>query len=496
VLGRIGKALVVVLSILVFGTSAFAWATVSHLNGSLTTADVIGGGGFDGAQDILLVGTDARTDAQGHPLPKQLRHALHIGADTGELDTDTLILVHIPQNGKRARAFSIPRDAYVQIPGYGKHKINSAFQRAARTTRGKLKRQGVTDQARLTTESNKAGARELIRTVQGLTGVTIDHYARVNFLGFYRISQAIGGVPVCLKHAVNDKRYSGAVFPAGEQVIKGKKALEFVRQRHNIPGGSTDLQRERRQQAFLASMAHKVLSAGVLTHPGKLSALMDAVQKSMVIDQGWDLTNFAEQMAGLSSGNIKFVTIPVENINMHTQSDGDAVEVDPQTVQAFVAGRKSGHRAASRRSTSPDPKQAGRAARATNRTVTVNVRNTTNVAGLAGSVANALTSKGFTRGEVANASPRRATVIHYPDGERQAAERVRRTIGGDASIRPDADVPAGGVTVYLGSTYQGPGSPNGSGTSSSGEQGGTSGSPAPAKPPKPAITADGVPCVN
>jgi LCP family protein required for cell wall assembly len=496
VVGRIGKAVLTVLSLVVFGTSAFAWAAVSHFNSSLTTADVIHGGGFDNSQDILLVGTDSRTDAQGHPLPKNLRRALHVGADTGELDTDTLILVHIPKNGQRARAFSIPRDAYVRIPGYGKHKINSAFQRAEKQTRDRLDRQGVTDPARLQTTANKAGAEELIRTVQQLTGVTIDHYARVNFLGFYRISKAIGGVPVCLKHAVDDKRYSGAVFHAGEQVVKGREALAFVRQRHNIPGGSTDLQRERRQQAFLASMAHKVLSRDVLTHPGKLNALMDAVRKSVVIDQGWDLTNFVQQMAGLSSGDIKFTTIPVGDINMHTASDGSAVEIDPQAVRAFVAGHTGKKKDKAGRAAESPPGEHGHRDRATNGRITVNVRNAGDVSGLASSVSHALAGKGFTPGLVANANPSQATVIRYPGGEGQAARQVRRAIGGEASIRRDGAIPAGHVTVYVGSDYSGLGSGRDANANSPGGQSGSSGPPSSSKPPAPPITADGVACVN
>jgi hypothetical protein len=128
----------------------------------------------------------------------------------------------------------------------------------------------------------------------------------------------------------------------------------------------------------------------------------------------------------------------------------------------------------------------------------VNVRNTTNVAGLAGSVANALAGKGFTRGTVENASPRQATVIDYPHGGRTAAEQLRDTVGGKASIRQDNAVPAGQLTVYLGTGYSGLGAPNGAGAaaSASGGQPGASSAPARTKAPTQPITAGGVACVN
>jgi LCP family protein required for cell wall assembly len=242
--------------------------------------------------------------------------------------------VHIPAGGASATAISIPRDSYVQLAGgYGKHKINAAYSYGRQAAANKLSAQGVKGPA-LEQQADVGGAREAIQTVEQFTGLTINHYAAVNLAGFYTLSLAVGGVPVCLKEPVHDS-YSNADFPAGEQVLSGAQALAFVRQRHGL---GSDLDRIVRQQAFLSSMARVVLSAGTLTNPAKLNALVDAIQRSVVIDKGWDIFGFAEEMRGLSAGGLTFSTIPVQSLSLPTPYDGDAVKVDPREVRSFVGG--------------------------------------------------------------------------------------------------------------------------------------------------------------
>jgi LCP family protein required for cell wall assembly len=233
-------------------------------------------------------------------------------------NTDTMIVLHVPADpDKRAFAISLPRDSYVELAGgYGKHKLNSAYARAKNETGS------VTE-----------GRKNLIATVTALTGLRIDHYAEINLLGFAELTNAVGGVPVCLIESVDDK-YSGANFPAGAQTLQGVDALKFVRQRHGLTNG--DLDRVRRQQAFLAGLANKAFSAGTLTDPGAITDLVGALTKSVVLDQGWDLIAFAQQIASLGGENLEFHTIPTGRINLSTPYDGSAVEVDPGEVQAFV----------------------------------------------------------------------------------------------------------------------------------------------------------------
>ncbi|MBV8997319.1 MAG: LCP family protein, partial [Pseudonocardiales bacterium] len=212
------------------------------------------------------------------------------------------------------------------------HKINSAYQRGLLAAKPTLAAQNFSG-PELDRLIREAGGRELVQTVEQLTGVTLDHYAEINLAGFYEITQAVGGVPVCLIAPVRDS-YTGANFAAGPQTVSGAAALAFVRQRHGLPHG--DLDRILRQQAYLSGLAHRLLSGDVLTNPGAVAALRQAIARYVVIDPGWDLTGLLQQVQSMSDGSIEFRTIPTGRIDLPT-SDGAAVEVDPEQVQQFVA---------------------------------------------------------------------------------------------------------------------------------------------------------------
>ena len=471
-------------SALVLGLTGYGWATFQSLQQGLSTTDVIGFSAPDAATDILLVGMDSRTDAHDNPLPADVLSRLRAGDNEGEL-TDTLILVRIPNDGRRAVAISLPRDLYVQMPdGYGKHKLNSAFIRAKNATAERLVAQGV-DPAAVRSESIAAGRKLLLSTVRDLTGVGIDHYAEINLLGFSLLTEAVGGVQVCLREPVHDK-FSGAKFPAGPQLISGPDALAFVRQRHGLPRG--DLDRIVRQQAYLASLADKVLAAGTLSSPSRIRQLIDATQQSLVLDQGLDVLDFASRMQGLAAGNVAFETVPVLG-DGNAESDGAVLEVDPPTVQSFVAK-------------AIDPRPApdlspGSPARAT---VTVDVLNASGVAGLARSVSDQLAGQGFTQGAVGNTPARATSVVRYPTGEQEAGQAVANTLGG-LPVEEGSNLTAGTVQVYLGRDYSRPGEPRIGGASFLRVEGSPAGTPVvniartvPAARP-PTVGSD-VPCIS
>ncbi len=480
------------------GGTGYAWTTLQKAQNGMVTADVLDKGRAsasgapppDGSMDILLVGMDSRTDAKGNPLSPADLAQLHAGSDEGELNTDTLILIHIPTGGGKAMGISIPRDSWVKIPGYGTGRINSAYGLAKNTAMQKLKAGGLTDPAQLDVQSNQAGAREAIQTVEQLTGVGIDHYAAVNLMGFDQISNAIGGVPVCLNHAVNDTSKSGAVFPAGDFTVQGVQALEFVRQRHNIPGGSTDLEREQRQQAFLASMAHKVLSEGVLTSPSTLDNLIGAIQGAITIDNQWNLVDFAQEMSGMTSGNIKFETMPVRNIDYWPYGQGtgkpNAVEVDPAQVAAFVHG-------ATGVPATTNTAGAQTATPAANAGITVDVSNASGTAKLASTMETVLVGKGFAHGNTSDTAHRATSVLFYPPGQEANAQAVADALGGHVTLAEGPSVPSGHVWAYLGRDFRAPSGAHATPT--------TTTAPAPTAPPtggtQPITDAgSGPPCVN
>ncbi|MEU5695391.1 LCP family protein [Actinosynnema sp. NPDC020468] len=469
----------------------YGWSYLRQIDRQIATTDVIPSSvdeqgaarkPLDGAIDILLVGVDSRTDAQGNPLSEDMLRLLNGGKADGPLNTDTMILVHIPQDGTRAVGISFPRDSYVEIAdGFGKHKLNSALLRQKTETSEKLRAEGVTDEARIDKESTLAGRKTLIRTIENLTGgaVTIDRYAEVNLASFYEVTQAVGGVEVCLKEPTQDEE-SGANFQAGVQTISGAQALSFVRQRHGLPG--EDLGRIVRQQAFISALARKVLSTGTLTDLGKLDALVSAITKSVVLSDRWNITEFAEQMQGLVSDRIQFRTIPVGDAYDTWGEDGNVVPVDPDAVRAFVKGLAVDTPRTT--STSTAPTASGPA----NSAVTVQVYNSSGIGGIAGQVLDLLTGKGFTRGTAETGEFRPSTVVSYAPGERAAADNVISVLGGNATAQEDDTVQRGQVKVYVGADYALPA------TTDRPDPAAGTGVAAPTTTTPP-ITADGVVCV-
>lgn len=485
--GRIVRLGVTVLSALVFAVSGTAWAALS---GSVVTSSAALGDGpvgdaADGATDILLVGVDSRSDAQGRPLPDEVLRELGAGAADGVVNTDTMILVRVPNDGSRAVAFSIPRDSYVSIPGtFRRDKINSAYPGAKAEEANRLVASGVTDPADVDVRSSEAGRRELVSAVGDLTGLTVDHYAELNLMGFYTLTNAIGGVDVCLKNPVDDE-LSGARFGAGPRTVAGRDALAFVRQRHGLPQG--DLDRIRRQQAFMASLSRKILSSGTLADPVTLTRLLNAVQQSVVLDGGWDVLRFAGQMRDVSAGAVAFLTIPT----LGTESvpgRGEVVRVDPGAVRGFVADAIGGE--------DSEPADDEPAAAS----IAVDVRNASDTEGAAARVVAVLSAQGYSRTVAANADgpSARSEVLFGPDGD-AAGTRVARSLG-ELPTRFDPAVAPGAVRVVLADDYTGPGAapqpgPGAGGGAGSGSGTGA-GAVAPAPPPQPAITAEGVPCVD
>lgn len=484
----------VVASVLVLAVTGTAWGLYRDITAGIVTTDVIAGGGDGGDQNILLVGVDSRTDAQGNPLPPEILRELNSGADTGILNSDTIMLLHVPEGGGAAVAFSIPRDAYVDIPGYRTDKINAAYPAVKALTAERLVAEGTLTGAQREAEAARAGRSALIGAVERLTDVQIDHYAELNLLGFYNLTKAIGGVDVCLAAPV-DEPLSGARFAAGQQTIAGRDALAFVRQRHGLPDG--DLSRIRRQQVFLAAVGDKVLSAGTLTDPAALGALIEVVQQSVVLDDGWDLLAFAQQASDIAAGNLEFVTIPT--VGMENNARGDVVLVDRDQVREFVDARIEAQRiaaeeAAAVREAEPPPPVDVIASR-----YIVDVRNGSEAGGLAGDVHDHLTGLGFSGGTVDNTEPAETTVVRYagPDGD--AARSVADQLGG-VDIEGDDSVPRGHLLVVLGGDFDPSVIPAPAPVAEPAPQGSTTqGSTTQPSAPPPvdaAITSASVPCID
>ena len=465
--------------------SGFSYFVVRDV-GSIGSSHAIISGPSTGPQNILLMGLESRTDWDGNILPNNILKALHSGSrqavenGTGGNDTNTLILIHIPAGGKKAVGFSIPRDDWVNFAGtvgpeqHG--KIDQAYGVSMYYEQQKLRQQNPgMSQDQLAFQGNEAGRTAAVDTVEQLTGVHIDHFAEVNMDGFYELAKVLGGVEVCLNHAVDDP-YSGARFRAGYQHLDARQALAFVRQRHGLPNG--DLDRTHRQQAFLDSVMHQLRADGVLDDLTKLQALLSVAKQYVITDAGWNLLDFAAEMRDLTSSHLVFRTLPIEG---YATIDGqDANEVSPAYIKALVSETFY---------PKPAPKGQGSAIAQARRT-TVDVLNGGETTGLAARVSAALVTAGYRGGKVGNTSARQTTAVWYGAGAASSASRIARLFG--IAAVASRSVAAGHVEIQLGASATLPvvpalakaQTPAAALPPSTGAQGG-------------AVSAkDGIPCVN
>jgi LCP family protein required for cell wall assembly len=424
-----GRIVAALLSFAVLLGSGYAWATYRNFTSNITRVNAIANGkqagpNIDGAdQNILMVGVDDRSNAT----PQELAQ-LSTTLDGGSMNTDTMMVMHVPANGAKATVISFPRDSWVNIPGFGMNKLNAAYALGAGAS-----------------HNVDAGAQLLIQTIHQMTGLTIDHYVQVSLIAFYRISIAIGGVDVCLIAAQNPQTdsdaygsgYSGINLPAGHSVIEGKQALAFVRQRHGLPRG--DLDRIVRQQYFLAAAFRKIASAGTLLNPIKLQNLLTAVSSSLKVDKGLDLLKLATQMQKLTAGNVTFSTIPTSGTPTITYNGTQVsiVQVDTAAMPGFI-GNLIGKPAdtAYTKATAADPS-----------TVTVAVVNAAGVSQLATRNSAALQQAGFHTGTPNSANTTATTVIEYPAGMESQAKAVAAYVPG-AQVAASTAVRT--VTLVLG----------------------------------------------
>ena len=415
---------------------------------------------LDGAVDILLVGSDSRTDAQGNPLSEDELARLNAGVADGEINTDTIMVVRIPEDGSKATAVSIPRDTYVHDTTYGNLKINGVYGAYAAAKREELiEEDGMSEGPELEQQVARAGQEGLIDAVANLTGVEVDHFAQVGLLGFVLLTDAVGGVTVCLNNAV-DEPLSGAHFPAGVQTLNGTQALSFVRQRHDLPRG--DLDRIVRQQTFMASLVRNMLSAGTLTNPARLRELANAAERSVTLDKDWDVVRFAQQLSGLAGDNVTFTTIPVTSVNGIGDYGESIITVDVSQVHRFMEDAvepdqaEEGTTETSDSSDSPDSSDS--AASSTLGTQDVIVLNAGAVPGQAGRVGEELGKQGVQVSEVANAMEGLyfQSQVLAADANDPAAQELARVLGG-VPVVANATLEPGTMIAVVAEDYAGPG---------------------------------------
>jgi LCP family protein required for cell wall assembly len=475
------------------GFSYFVVKDVSAIGGS----HAIVSGPSVGAQNILLMGLESRTDWDGNILPDDVLKALHacnaaeIAAGCGGNATNTLILIHIFANGGKAVGFSIPRDDWVTFPtayyGQSQGKVDQAYGLALSAEEDQLRQQTPRlTQKQIAYQGNEAGRTAEVATVEALTGVHIDHFAELNLDGFYELAKVVGGVEVCLLHPVPYDPYSGfSAAHAGYQHLSAKRALAFVRQRHGLTNG--DFDRTKRQQAVIDSVTKALRSGGVLGDLGRLNGLLTVAKLYLITDQGWNLLDFISQMRGLSLGNVTFRTLP--EVAPITIAGQDANEINvPQIQQIIQQGFYPAPASSASASARPSAQDT-----AGNSQVTVDVFNGGNTPGLAGKVSAALVKEGYTAGQVTNTGALTTTEVLYGTGASAGASKIASMFNVTASA--SSTLAAGHVEVLLGADAA---LPSGAASSSPSPSPSSSPTSVPATAPGAgAVSAkNGIPCVD
>ncbi len=359
---RLRTTIVTVVVVALVSVIGFAAYEYIGLKKDLTTSDALQGntpaqttGPTTPAQEttLLVMGLDSRVDVKGNPLPKDIYDALHAGDQTdGGLNANVLMLLHIPASGK-AVEISIPRDDQVALHGCPDQectgKIKQAYGLAVDQEQRRLSGSvgAGLSAAQKYQKARDAGRLAQVQTVQDFLQVHIDHFVEVTMVAFYQLAQVVAPIKVCLLNKTVDT-YSGANFRAGTQELDAAQALAFVRQRRDTQNASlefTDLDRSRRQQAFITSVATQMKNAGTLTNPLKINGILDVIKQNTAIDSGLDLLSFLGQARDMAGGNVSYYTLPVKSFGVNARGE-DVNLVDLEQVRAttklLLSGRTPG----------------------------------------------------------------------------------------------------------------------------------------------------------
>lgn len=261
----------------------------------------------------LLVGSDSREG-----LTPEEQQQLHTGQDEGAQRTDTIMLVHMGSNG--TTLVSLPRDSYVTIPEH---------IAADGSTQGQIKN-------KLNAAYSQGGAPLLMATVEFNTGLHIDHYMEVGFRGIRDLTDAVGGVDICVPQDYDDEK-SNLHVKAGCQELDGVTALAYVRMRYADPKG--DIGRIERQQQYLGAVMHKISRVTTVLNPIAMWRISSAGTDSVILGEGdgiKDVGRLGLAMKAISSGQGKIATVPISNPDANTAA-GSSVLWDKEAALAFFA---------------------------------------------------------------------------------------------------------------------------------------------------------------
>jgi LCP family protein required for cell wall assembly len=391
-----------------------------------------------GALNVLMVGSDTRAGEGNARYGQELART----ADAGGKRTDTLILLHLSPNRDKAQLISFPRDSMVQIP----------------QCKNETTKQVMPPQRNMINSAYSAGGIACtMSTIEQLTGIRINHFVEVDFSGFKNIVDALGGIEICLKSGVNDKK-SKLTLPPGKSVLNGEQALGYVRLRNY--GDGSDIQRIRRQQLFLTKVVQKATSSELLTDVPTLTGFIKAAAQSVTMDSALanntqKLIEIAQSAQQITAGGVKFITVPwmpdPEDENRvvwkpEAKDLFEAIKSDTEVVEAAPSPSASA-------SSSTKPKVTLKPEQ-----VQVQVFNGTTTQGKAREVADLLSKQGFRVVQVGNApaaggASQPTTQVRYPKTAADGADYAGVLAG---MVQPKPAPTAGKIRPASSETYTSP----------------------------------------
>ncbi|MGW2048802.1 LCP family protein [Streptomyces sp. NPDC001858] len=418
-----------VTSVVILGMGGVGAWVYNDLNNNINVAEVDDKLGEDrpanlspGSKNIMIVGSDSRDGANAK-----------YGKDLTTMQSDTLMVLHIPADRKWASVVSFPRDSWVEIPGCEKGdgnsstvhqaKINEAF--AIGGSNGKVAEAAACS----------------IKTVETNTGLRIDHFMSVDFSGFKGMVDALEGIEVCPEQAIRSEK-ANLNIDAGCQTVKGEVALGYVRARYGV-GDNSDIGRIGRQQEFMDALAKKAKSK--LTDPNAMLGFLRSATKSLTTDPDMagiqPLTGLANELKGIPSDRLSFLTVP--NYGREADQPTDKANVVwqyPQAANLFTSLAKD--QEVTKAQLDALKKNVVYAS-----SVKVQVLNGTGVSGRAAAVAEKLKKAGYTVTATGNAPETvTKTTVTYPTGlDAKAAVLASRLPG----LQPTADSSAAADVITL-----------------------------------------------
>ncbi|ORB69301.1 LytR family transcriptional regulator [Mycobacterium shinjukuense] len=444
-----GRSLAALFAVLTLVVTGGAWQWSASKNNRLNTVsaldpesgDIVDPNAQYGDENFLIVGMDSRAGPNAN-----------IGAgdteDAGGARSDTVMLVNIPASRKRVVAVSFPRDLAINpIQCEAWNPETGKYGPIYDQKTGKMGARMVYTETKLNSAFSFGGPKCLVKVIQKLSGLSISRFIAIDFVGFARMVEALGGVEVCSTTPLRDYELGTVLDHAGRQVIDGPTALNYVRARQITTESNGDYGRIKRQQLFLSSLLRSLISDDTLLNPNKLNNVVNIFIGNSYVDnvKTKDLVELGRSLQHIAAGHVTFVTVPTGVTDQNGDepprtSDMKAlfaaiINDDPLPLENDNNAQRLGGSPTSGPTTAPttktpQPSPAGEARREQMTTtspeeITVQVSNGTTTPGLASAAANQLKRNGFNVMTPDDyPSSLKTTTVFFSPGNEQAAATV------------------------------------------------------------------------